>query len=127
MRQRYLSGETVPGHRDRQLTELHYQDIYAGRKCVEWFAKAGLVDLSVQVKVFKVDYPGAERMEPSIRDFLPGRDEPNHPTNEIYEEIISEGYLDEETYDRARQELVDWYEHPFAFRFWALVFATGRV
>jgi ubiquinone/menaquinone biosynthesis C-methylase UbiE len=126
MQERYLSGEPVPGARERQLTELFYLDAQAGRKCPEWFTKAGLVDLNLQVKVFKVDYPGADPMEPSFLDYLPGKDEPDHPFLDIYRDIMAEGLLDQATYDRARQELVDWYQRPFGFRFWALVFIAGR-
>ncbi len=40
--------------------------------------------------------------------------------------MFAEGFLDVATYEQARVELMEWYKHPHAFHFWALVFAAGK-
>ena len=124
---RYKSGQYTTKSLDELIAASDYFDLFSGRKCPEWFSKAGLTDLNVQIKVFKVEHSGADNMELSFLDFMPSLEETDHPISERYRPMFAEGFLDVATYERARAELMEWYTNPHAFHYWALVFAAGRV
>jgi ubiquinone/menaquinone biosynthesis C-methylase UbiE len=124
---RYTSGQYTTKPLDELIAASDYFDLFSGRKCPEWFSKAGLTDLNVQIKVFKMEHPGAENMELSFLDFMPPLEETDHPIMERYKPIFAEGFLNKATYEQARAELIAWYQHPYAFHYWALVFAAGKV
>lgn len=126
LRSRQHSGEHVSGPQERKVPESNSLDLHAGRRCAEWFSKAGLKNFHADVKVVRVNYQGAGNMEPGILDIVPAIDPVDGPTAEIYEEMVKEGFLDRKTFDEAREELVEWYKHPYAFQFWAYVFAAGK-
>jgi ubiquinone/menaquinone biosynthesis C-methylase UbiE len=123
---RYTKGEYTPTPFEERVAASDYFDLFAGRRCPEWFSKAGLTDLKLQIKIFKVEHPGAENMEISFLDFMPSLEETDHPLMERFRPIFAEGFLDTATYQQAREELKAWYQHPYAFHYWALVFAAGR-
>jgi ubiquinone/menaquinone biosynthesis C-methylase UbiE len=124
--EQYTAGQYTPTPFQERVAASDYFDLFAGRKCPEWFAKAGLTDLNVQIKVFKVEHPGAKNMEISFLDFMPPLEETDHLLMERYRPIFAEGFLDTATYKQARVELMEWYQHPHAFHYWALVFTAGR-
>ncbi|MHA2301097.1 MAG: class I SAM-dependent methyltransferase [Candidatus Thorarchaeota archaeon] len=124
---KYASGQYTPTPFEERVAASDYFDLFAGRRCPEWFSKAGLSDLKVQIKIFKVEHPGAENMEISFLDFIPPLEDTTHPLMERFRPIFAEGFLDKATYAQAREELKAWYQHPHAFHYWALVFAAGRV
>jgi ubiquinone/menaquinone biosynthesis C-methylase UbiE len=107
-----------------------YYDIHAGRKCVEWFHKAGLTDLRIEIQSRRVKYHGSERMKPSIFD-LQYIDEPKSEDQKQmisrFQRMIAMGLLDEETLERAKEEVHAWYKDPSAFQYQPEVFAAGRV
>ncbi len=114
-----------------------YWDLHAGRKCVEWFYKAGLVDVRIEIQPRSVRYQGLEGLKPGPLDLLVF-DEPELEGWGEYQSwqarvrfdhlrMIAMGLLDEETLERAVEEARAWYKDPGAFMFWPQVFATGRV
>jgi ubiquinone/menaquinone biosynthesis C-methylase UbiE len=124
---RYHAGQYDPKPVDGLVAASDYFDIFAGRKCPQWFRTAGLTDLDVQIKIFKIEYPGAEFMTLHFLDFLPPLEDTGHPIVERFKPVFAEGYLDHTTYEQARAELIAWYQHPHAFHYWALVFTAGKV
>jgi ubiquinone/menaquinone biosynthesis C-methylase UbiE len=122
----YQSGKNPLENRDLRHGETGYLDLQGGRKCPEWFSRAGFEDIDIKLRVFKTEFPGAEGMEVSLQDGLPSLDEGSHFVVERYEAILAEGFLDRETYEKARQELIAWYKNPHAFHFYAFVCAAGR-
>ncbi len=109
---------------------IFYDDMHAGRKCVEWFHKAGFVDVRIEVQPRRVKYQGSEGMEPNIFDLLV-LDEPESESERQlvsdHRRMIAMGLLDEETLEGAKEEVRAWYKDPAAFQFWPEVFAAGRV
>jgi ubiquinone/menaquinone biosynthesis C-methylase UbiE len=107
-----------------------YVDLNGGRKCVEWFAKAGLTNLKVEVKADRVQYPGASGMAPGLMDLLLLGDivEPkmHQAALKMYEAICTKGYLKEDTLRAAQEEARSWYRDPSAFHYWGLVFVAGH-
>ena len=124
---RYAAGQYDPQPFKERVAASDYFDIFAGRRCPEWFSKAGLSDLKLHIKIFKVEHPGAENMEISFLDFMPPLKETDHPLMERFRPVFAEGFLDTDTYEQALAELKAWYQHPHAFHYWALVFAAGKV
>lgn len=61
-------------------------------------------------------------MEPNPLDIVPAVER----MPEVYIAMVAEGFLDENTINAAREELVAWYQHPYAFQFWLGVCAVGR-
>jgi hypothetical protein len=90
--------------------------------------EAGLTIPTMQVDVIRVVYPGAEGMDDPnyILDGVSAPNTPDHPWSKVYAEVIAEGYLDEETYQQAQREIVDWYNHPHAFYFNWYTMAAGK-
>jgi hypothetical protein len=115
---------------------MYYYDLHAGRKCVEWLHKAGLVDVQIEVQSF-VRYHGLEDVKPNGLDLLVLDKSESEGWGEytrvqasirsIHTRMISMGLLDEETLEGAKEEARAWYKDPGAFQFWPLVFAAGRV
>ncbi len=117
---------------------IFYYDMHAGRKCVEWFHKVGLVDVRIEVQPRRVKRQGLEYMKPSAVDLLvfdesesggwgEGYQRAQVRMRSDYQRMIAMGLLDEETLERAKEEARAWYKDPSAFRFWPEVFAAGRV
>jgi ubiquinone/menaquinone biosynthesis C-methylase UbiE len=123
MHTRFQSGQQA------QASPVYF-DLYSGRKISEWYAKAGLTIVNVQVNVDRVSYPGAEGMEPrpgrAIMTCIPPMDDPDDMFSKIYVDILAKGYLDETTLIQAQQEISEWYLHLHAFYFNWYVFAAGR-
>jgi ubiquinone/menaquinone biosynthesis C-methylase UbiE len=120
---RYEAGEHGP---TSTLLETDYFDAHAGRRCPEWFSEAGLTHMDIQVRVFRMEHPGAENMKIQNIDWLPAMDDAESPFQKAYARVFEEGLLDEDTLARARQELMAWYKHPHAFHFHTYVFAAGK-
>jgi SAM-dependent methyltransferase len=118
---RYRSGEEVD-----LVIRAH-----AGRMCHGWFREAGLTDLKVLVKAYKVQYSGAEGMEPMAHDLLPSDAMDNYghvaAVTNRWKQIIDDGFLDEATLARACEERDAWYTDPDAFGFYAFVLVAGKV
>ncbi len=119
-----------PDHREPLFLCNGYPQ--ASRRCAEWFTEAGLKDLDVQVKVYRVQYPGAEEAAPHPLDLLLYDDDEDEfgwyaGFTETYQAMIEDGFIDEETLEKAKQEALAWYENPHAFHFWVMVSAAGRV
>jgi SAM-dependent methyltransferase len=119
-------------------TSVFYFDIHAGRKCVEWFHMAGLTDIQINVQPRRVRYQRREGMRshrlegirPNIFD-LQYLDEPQSDDQQQMksrlQEMIALGLLNDETLERAIEEIRAWYNHPGAVHFQPEVFAAGRV
>ena len=114
-----------------------YWDLHAGRKCVEWFHKAGFVDVRIEVQPRSVRYQGLEGLKPGPLDFLVLDESESKGWGEYqswqvrvlfaHSRMIAMGLLDEETLELAIEEARVWYKNPGAFIFWPQVFAAGRV
>ena len=108
---------------------LFYYDMHAGRKCPEWFRKAGLEEVRIEIQPRGVKYQGPDGMEWHAQDLLV-LDEPGWAIQRQivsdHQRMISEGLLDEETLERAIEEARAWYKDPDAFQYWPEVFAAGR-
>ena len=127
------SGDDPAEYNKRQSednpTTMSYYDIRAGRKCPEWFSKAGLADMQIKVKAEHLQYPGTEYMEHSIWDLVLLEEPESDGQKQLAlwnERTIEEGFLDQETLERAKEEIRAWYQDPAAFNFWILVFVAGR-
>ena len=101
-----------------------------GRRCPQWFSALGMKDLQVQIEPYKLEYPGAEGMDPSGMDLLPwdGEDRIGYFADyrAEYESIIAAGYLKADTLTLAMEEARQWFRNPAAFHFYAMVFVAGR-
>jgi len=62
-------------------------------------------------------------MKPSRLDLLQLDEK---PLPESYKAMLTEGFIDNETIEKARVEVERWYKNPYAFHFWSLVFAAGQ-
>lgn len=125
-------------HYKNKPRSVFYFDIHAGRKCVEWFHQAGLTDIRIEVQPRRVRYQrregirshGLEGTRPSVFD-LQYLDEPKSEDQQqmksILQHMIARGLLNDETLERAIEEIRVWYNHPGAFHFQPEVFAAGRV
>ena len=112
-------------------TGMFYADMYAGRQCLEWFDQAGFTDINLSVQPRRVKYQGQEGMKPDIFDMLVLLDEPISEQHgflaTLIQRMITVGFLDNETVERAKEEARAWYNHPGAFQFWPEIFVAGRV
>ncbi len=103
---------------------------HSARRCSEWFTSAGLEDLTMQVKVYRVQYPGSDEMKPHPIDLLPYGEENEYgwyaAIDNVLDAMIAEGFLDRETLRQATDEARAWYADPRAFHFWVMVFAAGK-
>ena len=108
------------------MPELGYVDLHAGRKCSEWFTEAGLTDLSMQIKAQRMQYPGPDDMGSIFVDMVPEPDDTDNGWLEPLRDTFAAGLLDEDTFDRARQELAAWYADPRAFYYYGLLFVAGK-
>jgi hypothetical protein len=61
-------------------------------------------------------------MEPNPLDIIPAIER----MPEACEMMVAEGFLDEKKVNAARDELLAWYQHPYAFQFWLGVCAVGK-
>lgn len=120
-RQRFRAGEQVRAG----------SGPYAARQTPGWFHEAGLTDLRVEIKPYRVQYNGAEGMKPHPIDHLPTAQREDwewyyEELDERYKEMIDGGFIDEETLRRAVEEQQAWYKDPRACHFWAYAFVAGR-
>ncbi len=103
----------------------------AARRVPEWFIAAGLKDLKVEAKIYRLQYHGSEEAQPHYIDMLPygGQDEYGWYArfDETYRAMIAERFIDEDLLQRATDEARAWYKDPRAFHFWVKVFAAGKV
>jgi hypothetical protein len=98
-------------------------DLEAGRKCIEWFDRAGIEPVHVDVRCHRMQHAGAEGMEPGLLDLLRWDEE---PLPEFLKPAVENGLIDMEAVARAKREVEEWYRHPHAFHYWGMVFAAGR-
>jgi len=114
----YLSAHYKPGEHIRGL----FCRPYGGRRCLEWFTEAGLIDVIIEVGVESVEYPGADYFSEGIpMDFrIDG------VFSEYFIGMIEAGFLDEGTLDQAGKEIQAWYSQPYAFFFRGSVLAFGK-
>jgi len=126
-----MHARYVDSRRDQpKLADLSCGQMQAARRCPEYFIKAGLKDLELQVKQYNLEYPGVDGMEPNVMDLLPW-DGPDVTGNYAswerdYKAMVAEGFISEETLKEAMEEAQAWYKNPHAFHFHAYVFAAGR-
>ena len=129
------SGKSAPEYtqylNDKNPSELVYFNMHSGTKCPDWFVKAGLKDLDVRVKLGAAHFAGVERKEPSFLDLLrPRKIDENTPVWQQrsldFEQMISQGLLDEEMVVQAEEEALSWYANPDAFYFYPLIWVAGR-
>ena len=100
-----------------------YIDFQAGRKCVQWYADAGIKDLQFSGRIEDFYYPGASTKDSVFFEFLSLR----HDFLNIYfDEAIADGYLDREILDKAREEAEKWIQGPHVFCFNTIIHAKGR-
>ena len=113
-RDSYQSGDV-----DRRF----YTDFQAGRKCVQWYADAGIKDLQISGRIEDFYYPGASTKDSVFFDFLSLR----HDFLNIYfDEAIADGYVDREILDKAREEAEKWLQGPHVFCFNTIIHAKGK-
>ena len=120
-----------------QSSGLFYYDMHGGRKCAEWFHRAGCVDIRIEVQPRSIKYQGHERMKPNPLDLLIFDESASDGWGEyqstqkrvhaFHQHMIDMGFLNNETIERATAEAREFYSHPGAFQFWPEIFATGRV
>jgi SAM-dependent methyltransferase len=125
-RQRHMAGQKVGLPEDWALPEFRYIDLQTGRKCSRWFTEAGLTDLRMELKVERWLHRDVEAMEPHGMDIVPQPGDIDNMWLDSQAEIIDAGLLDEGMLERARQELLEWYENPHAFYYTALLMVAGR-
>ena len=101
-----------------------------GRRCPEWFSRLGMRDIQVSVNPYKLEFPGADGMQPSPHDLLPwDSDDPigYHAEYTLeYEAMIDQGFLDRDTLRMAMSEAKQWFNYPGAFHFHAMILVAGR-
>lgn len=125
----YDPAEYIEQQHESSPPTMVYYDLSAGRKCLEWFSRAGLDDMKIEVKAERLQYPGTEYMEHSIWDIVLLEEPESDGQKQLAlwnERTIEEGFLDQETLERAKGEIRAWYQDPAAFNFWILVFVAGR-
>ena len=98
-----------------------FWDLYAGRKCVEWYSEVGITDLELKLKVEDWLYPGSEDMNTKAADFL------NLDGWEAIEKAVDQGYLDKTVIEKARVETKAWKANPHAFHYHPVIMIVGRV
>ena len=127
------SGLSPKAFLAKQLAENPTYAVYsnpnAGAKVTGWLSSIGLRDISISVKTERPQFYGSEFMEASAWDGLP-EDEPQNvfeeQINKNIADLISLGYIDSDTIQRAIEERNRWYENPESFFTSFLVFAAGR-
>jgi SAM-dependent methyltransferase len=124
---RYQRGERPAVLADRALPECAYFNLYAGRKCAEWFTSAGLEQFKIEATVFRLDHAGREEMNPGGFDLLPWTRDGETPWNEVFPDLLSGGYIDSETVDAALKEAEEWYKNPNAFNLWVYLYVEAVV
>jgi len=120
-KQRHWKDHDALKPAERFAAELYYWDWEAGRKCPEWFTKAGLTNLQVKVKLGDVEYHGSKITGLSKLNLFSA----DGAESEIYRDMFSKGFLNPDTLSRAKAELDCWYSNPNAFCFSALIMAIG--
>ena len=115
------------------VSPMLYGDVYAGRKSLDWFNKAGLSELRIEIRG-RLQYQGHRESPPSVFDFLTVQ-EPRTDSEKSGAELVrsalsgvmARGLLDEQTLKLATAEARAWYKDPGAFRFFPEFFVAGRV
>ena len=112
---------------------LVYFDMHSGTKCTGWFTKAGLRDLDVRGKLDVATFIGSDKSVSGFLDILrpmEANEDTSGPAWEQrtldYEQMISQGLLDEQTVKKAEDEARRWYHDPDAFFFYPLIWVAGR-
>jgi SAM-dependent methyltransferase len=111
-------------------TVFAYGDFGSGRKCPYWMTEAGLEVRQVEIKTERVQYAGAERMEPSEGDYVLVQEPETNMQKQLalwLDEAIDRGFLERETLERAKEEVQAWYQDPRAFNYWVLMFVAAKV
>jgi ubiquinone/menaquinone biosynthesis C-methylase UbiE len=116
-REAYRSGAPAPG-----LNQ--YWDFHAGRKCVQWYTDAGFEELRVSSRVEDWWYPGGTGKDSVF--FQAVRWEHPYFQATFVEPAIRDGFLDQETVDKAHEEMAQWTQDLRAFCFNPLIFVAGR-
>ena len=99
---------------------------------MEWFSKAGLVEISISINVPESEFrfPKNNLIRPSAMDLLEYGDlteERMKYFRPIISRMIEEGFIDKKTIEAAEEEATAWLKNPYAFNYWVQVFASGRV
>ncbi len=119
--------------RNSRVSTMLYADPYAGRRCLDWFNKAGLSELRIEIQG-RLQYQGHRDSPPSLWDFFTVQ-EPRTDSEKYQAELVgsalsavmARGLLDEQTVRLATEEARAWYKDPGAFRFFPEFFVAGRV
>ena len=114
----YLQSRYKPGDHIRGF----YADSNAGRKCVEWFTKAGLEELIVESNA-KVEHPGTKNFD---KTSMSRRLSMDGPFSEFYKGMFETGFLELNILQQAQKEMDAWYSEPYAFIFQGEIVAIGR-
>ena len=120
--------QLLDGMLDSNPSAMIYYDMRAGRKCPEWFMHAGIDNPQISVKAEHLQCVGTEYLTPHVWDLVLWKEPESAGERQValwLEGAISEGFLDPETLEQAKEELLAWYEDPRAFNYWTLVFAAG--
>ena len=110
--------------RDLGDSEAHI-DSHQARRAIELLSGAGFSEIQMQGWVENV-YQGQEGFDETYsawREFWLSLDSPIANLNR---KLIAAGLLNEEMISNARQELDDWYSHPYAFVTETQFLVTGR-
>ncbi len=121
---------TLQDHIAHSDDYTYHYDIQAGRKCVEWLSKAGLVDISISAEIAGLRYPEENLMTPKIVDLIEFADmdeDKREVIRRYHSRMIESGFIDKGTIEAAEKEAAAWIENPYAMNYWVRVFASGRV
>lgn len=134
LREEYKKSNTDPesilrNHIQNTGNWMYHFDIQAGRKCVEWFSRAGFADISISVEISQLRYPKNDLMTPRVMDFIEFEDMTEHRKEFIrrfHSRMIEAGFIDKKTCIAAEEEAAAWIKNPFAMNYFVFVFASGR-
>ena len=122
-------------HRDHERkgndAMIGFGHTQTGSRCPGWFSELGLADRRVEVKTWYIQHSDSENMKPFLMDLIPWETDDEHgyfgADRKIYDDMISEGYIDQETLEAAVTEAESWFNNPNAFNFYITVFVAGQV
>jgi ubiquinone/menaquinone biosynthesis C-methylase UbiE len=101
-----------------------YLNPCSGRRCVEWFTKAGLTIEMMEILPPEIVRPGTESHDSRA---LAKQFRLNGLRQEHYRAMIEAGFVKEEDFERARKAMDSWYDEPYGFLFQGALRVAARV
>jgi len=106
-------------------------DLHAGRKCLGWFAAAGLKPTQVLLQIrgrkhlFPLKHAGSDNFEFTDVDLLPGGE--GDKLARAYDYLCKGGFVDRKTVERAQAESRAWYARRDAIHYFPAYFVAAQV